>query len=152
MTGFFSIYDTIFDILRSLYPDDKKSDSSIFNFFKKFLDLVRSEALVYVIFSSNAYCNSARYCEYLSYKGSFLGSKTEKEAESVSQSVSRTYRISAYSVLGGFVSLLGLYIQGNISLYGMGLIILTTYFIINFIVQLHTDSADSLMILFLNNQ
>ena len=107
---------------------------------------------MYVIFSSNAYFNSSRYCEYLCYKGSLLGSENGKKNNSISQSVSRTYRISAYTVLGGFVSFLALFTHGKISIYGIALIILTTYFIINFIVQIHADSADSLMILFLNNQ
>lgn len=31
------------------------------------LDVVRSDALCYVALSGNPYCNSAKYCEYVTY-------------------------------------------------------------------------------------
>jgi hypothetical protein len=69
MNAFFSVLDFIFDIL---IPDRfEKSD----NFcgkccagFAGFFDLVRSDALAFVYLTGQAYCNSARYCDYIVHK------------------------------------------------------------------------------------
>lgn len=65
--------------------------------------------------------------------------------------MTRAYRISAYAVLGGLVSILALYINGHISIWGMVFVVFSSYFIINFFVQLHSDASDALMILYLDN-
>jgi|688.fasta_scaffold2482108_1 hypothetical protein len=66
-----------------------------------------------------------------------------------SQSASRSYRICAYLTLAGITGILALYVQGQISIMGLGIVIILSYFIVNFFVQVHADTGDAILILFL---
>jgi hypothetical protein len=140
MTGFFALADAIFDLVRGAHH---AHDNAICDACTSFFDLVRSEAMAYINLWGNPYCNSARYCEYLCDKSTVLQE---------SQSASRSYRIAAYAVLTGFTSLLGLYVNGEISLYGMGLIMIISLQITNFFVQINADAADGILMTYLSNE
>lgn len=96
----------------------------------------------YIAITGNSYCNAARYCQYLGELSPVLEN---------SQSASRAYRIAAYSTLSCIVAILGLYINGRISIYGIGIVIAISYFIVNFFVQVHADSADGILIAYLQS-
>ncbi len=112
MTGFFTLFDAIFDFLR---PEHDHCFSFYINcctklnfIFKDFFDFVRSDALAYVNLAGNPYCNSSRFCEMLCYK-----SRTTQ----YSQSTSRVYRLSAHFFIIGLVGFITLFMNGNISIY-----------------------------------
>ncbi len=72
MTGFFNVFDAIFDLLR---PEQGHCSqfyiqccSKLNFFFKDLFDFVRSDSLAYVNLAGNPYCNSSRYCEMLCNK------------------------------------------------------------------------------------
>lgn len=83
MNAFFGIADFIFD---ALIPnlDDENSCFYCINRFAGFFDLARSDSLALVYLSGNAYCNSARYSEYLHIKSS-LSSRLKRSLNSDSQ-------------------------------------------------------------------
>ena len=136
MSSFFNIFDTIFDLARG--SSFNKMGSICANL-DCFFDLVRSEAMPYIAITGNTYCNAARYCQYLCDQSMI--------AEN-SQSASRAYRFASYSALAGFVTILSLYIKGHVSIYGACIILALSYFIINFLVQMHADTADAILIAF----
>lgn len=140
MSTFFNIFDAIFDLVRG---GKINRGNTICDNLDCFFDLVRSDAMPYTAITGNSYCNAARYCQYLCELSNVLEN---------SQSASRAYRIAAYSTLAGLVSILGLYINGHISIYGMGLIFVISYFIVNFFVQIHADTADAILIAYLQNE
>lgn len=140
MSTFFNVFDAIFDLVRG---GKINRGNTICDNLDCFFDLVRSEAMPYIAITGNSYCNAARYCQYLCELSNVLEN---------SQSASRAYRIAAYSTLAGFVSILGLYINGHISIYGIGLVFVISYFIVNFFVQIHADAADGILIAYLQNE
>lgn len=140
MSAFFNIFDTIFDLARGSEVNDTNTICANLDCF---FDLVRSEAMPYIAITGNTYCNAARYCQYLCDQSKVLVN---------SQSASRAYRFAAYSALAGFVTFLGLYINGRISIFAAGIIMALSYFIINFFVQMHADAADGILIAFLQHE
>lgn len=104
MTGFFSFFDFILDVL---LPTSSRTNSNkcigCCGSFVSYYNLVRSDAMGFVYLSGNAYCNAARYCEYLCDKST---------ATSNSQQTSRVYRICAHMLISGIVSLLALWVSG----------------------------------------
>ena len=140
MSTFFNVFDAIFDLARGSKINDKNTICANIDCF---FDLVRSDAMPYIAISGISYCNAARYCQYLCDISNALEN---------SQTASRAYRIATYSTLAGLVSILGLYINGHISLYGIGLVFIISYFIINFFVQIHADTADGILIAYLQNE
>lgn len=102
MNAFFGITDFIFDAI--IPPlDDGNSCYYCINRFAGFFDLARSDALSIVYLSGNAYCNSARYAEYLANKSSNTA---------YSQSASRIYRFSAHFSIAATASLIAFWIFG----------------------------------------
>ena len=71
-------------------------------------DFVRSDSLAFVNLGGNPYCNSSRYCEMLCRKS---------VTTEYSQSSSRVYRLSAHILVMGIVGVIGLYMNGKISIY-----------------------------------
>lgn len=140
MSTFFNVFDTIFDLARG---GKVNKGNTVCDNLDCFFDLVRSDAMPYVAITGNSYCNAARYCQYLCELSSVLEN---------SQSASRAYRIATYSTLAAISSILGLYIDGHISIYGIGLVFLISYFIVNFFVQIHADAADGILIAYLQNE
>ena len=66
MTGFFTVFDYLFDLLKH---SDKEEDGCCDRCVKftfgcciKVFDLVRSDAMAYINATGNPYCNAARYC------------------------------------------------------------------------------------------
>ncbi len=96
----------------------------------------------YIAITGNSYCNAARYCQYLCELSNVLEN---------SQSASRAYRIAIYGTLSGIVSILGLYINGHISIYGIAAVFAISYFIVNFFVQAHADAGDGILIAYLQH-
>lgn len=141
MSAFFNIFDTIFDLARGSHANE--NDNTVCANLDCFFDLVRSEAMPYIAITGNTYCNAARYCQYLCEQSTVLEH---------SQSAGRAYRFAAYSTLAGFVTLLSLYIMGRISMFGAGIIMILSYFLINFFVQMHADTADGILIAFLQHE
>jgi len=60
--------------------------------------------------------------------------------------------VATYSTLAGIVSILGLYINGHISIYAISLVFIISYFIVNFFVQIHADTGDAILIAYLQNE
>lgn len=140
MTAFFRIFDTIFDLARGkqLHRHNTFCDKLDF-----FFDLVRSEAMPYISITGNSYCNSARYCEYLC---------DQSPALEASQSASRAYRLAAEATLTGIACILSLYVHGRISIFSVGILYIFSYFIINFFIQMHADTGDGILIVYLQNE
>jgi len=67
------------------------------------MDLVRSDAFAFLAASGNPFCNSAKYCEYLT---------EESMVTDGAQSVMRTYRLCAHLAIVGICSIFGLYVKG----------------------------------------
>lgn len=134
MTGFFGIADLILD---SLIPplDDTNGCFYCINRFAGFFDLVRSDALTVVYLSGNAYCNSARYAEYITNKSSNTA---------YSQSASRIYRFCAHFALAGVVSLVGFWwfgIVAEVAVPAMLILLLLCMTVATFFISLHADAG-----------
>lgn len=147
MTGFFSVGDYLFDLIKHSDKEEGGCCASCVNYVctgcLKVFDLVRSDAMAYINASGVPYCNSARYCEYLTDKSLLLEG---------SQSASRTYRICAHFLIAGIVGILGLYLKGSITALTILFIIMASLFISTFFISIQADAAEALIILFLNNE
>ena len=147
MTGFFSLGDYLFDLIKPSNEDDEGCYASCFNFTCKacikVFDLVRSDSMAYINAAGIPYCNSARYCEYLTDKSLLLDG---------SQSASRTYRICAHLAIASVVGILGLYLKGTITASIILFIVFASLIISTFFISIHADAAEALVILFLNNE
>ena len=142
MNAFFGIADFIFD---SLIPTCE-NDNGIFycvNRFAGFFDLARSDSLALVYLSGNAYCNSARYSEYLSLKSSFTR-RLKNSAES--QSASRIYRYATHFALAGITTLAAFWLFGyifkhEVAIPGMLMLLLISMGVSTFFISLHADAG-----------
>jgi hypothetical protein len=148
ITGYFSIVDYLFDLIKPPSRNDEDSAySSYFNFAcgscLKLLDLVRSDSMAYINLTGVPFCNSARYCEYLCDKSLILDE---------SQSTSRTYRLCAHFLIAGLVGILSMYIAGEITGTLVALILVLSLFISTYFISIHADAAEAIIILFLNNE
>ena len=105
--------------------------------------MVRSDALAFVNLAGNPYCNSARYCEYLCDRSLLFDG---------SQATSRTYRICAHLLIASLVVLIAMYLDGQLS-FGFGLVILClSIFISTYFISFHADIAESILIIFLEDE
>lgn len=136
MTAFFGIFDFIFD---ALIPDcDNNSSNPLVkccNCFAGYFDLVRSDSMTFVYLTGNAYCNSARYCEYVVNKSSLTSS---------SQSSSRIYRLTAHFAVSGIMSILALFVFSDgteVSISAIAILLLIGMGISTFFISLHADAA-----------
>lgn len=148
MTGFFTIGDYIFDLIKpsiSSPPTScyRKTHTKCCNPFKKVFDLVRSDAMAYIHITGNPYCNSARYCEYLC---------DNSAAVEESQTTSRSYRLSAHMLIGGIVSIICLYVKGKIVPTVVLVMIFISLFISTFFISIHVDAAEAIAISFIDNE
>lgn len=100
MNSFFSILDFICDALIPTFDDSNPCFYCI-NRFAGFFDLARSDAMTVVYLSGNAYCNSARYCEYVVNKYALT---------SQSQSISRIYRYCSHFAIAGVNCILAFWV------------------------------------------
>ena len=148
MTGFLSLEDFIFDILK---PDENANPdgcyTSCYNccciLCIRIFDLVRSDAMAYINLTGNPYCNSSRYCEYLCDRSIIMD---------YSQSTSRAYRICAHFLVTGIMIILALYLKGNISIYALLVIMIQTVFISTLFISIHADAAEAIQIIFLADE
>ena len=147
MTGFFTIGDYIFDLVKPSDNQEEGCCAECFNFCcnccLKVFDLVRSDAMTYINAAGTPYCNAARYCEYITDKSLLLEG---------SQSASRTYRICAHLLIAGAAGILGLYVKGTIGALSILFIVIAALFISTFFISIHADAAEAIIILFLNNE
>lgn len=156
MNAFFGIADFIFDAL--IPPlDDENSCFYCINRFAGFFDLARSDSLTLVYLSGNAYCNSARYSEYLHVKSS-LSSRVTRSlrtgADSDSQSVSRIYRFTAHFALAGIITLVAFWVFGyslkqEVAIPAMLILLFVSMGVATFFISLHADAGEAIMVLFL---
>lgn len=142
MNGFFGIADFIFDAL--IPPmDDSNGCFYCINRFAGFFDLARSDSMTLVYLSGNAYCQSARYAEYL----------TNKSSETAySQSASRIYRFCAHFALAGLVSLAafwGFGLAAEVAIPAMLVLLLISMGVATFFISLHADAGEAILILYL---
>jgi hypothetical protein len=142
MNGFFGIADFIFD---ALIPSLDDTDNCFYyiNRFAGVFDLARSDAMTVVYASGNAYCNSARYTEYLTHKSSDTA---------YSQLASRIYRYSAHFALAGIITLVGFWFFGlksEVSIPGMLILLLLSMGVSTFFISIHADAGDAILILYL---
>lgn len=139
MTGFFSIGDFFFDLIK---PSDNDNDdttckakvfsTSCCRGITKVFDLVRSDAMAYINLTGNSYCNSARYCEYICDQSRIL---------EYSQSCSRLYRFGAHLFIAGIIGIMSLYMKGAIAPFASMVIVIMTIFVCTFFVSIHADIA-----------
>jgi hypothetical protein len=126
------IPDLIIDLFRKTYTSENGCCGPF--------DLVRSDALALVSLSGMPYCNSAKYCEYLTY---------ESITSNSNQSVLKIYRIAAHLLIAGTVSILGLYIKGTIDPYTIGFTILIGIFISTYLISYQADPAEAFLLMYL---
>jgi hypothetical protein len=133
---FLFVPDIIADLFR--FTDKAKTDSCDLGCVG-FLDLVRSDAMAYVVLTGNSYCNSAKYCEYFTRESMTCDS---------TQSPLRLYRISAHILIAGIVSLVGLYIKGQIEPYTIAATIIIGMFVSTYIISYQADPAEAILLMF----
>lgn len=129
----FFIPDLVLDFFRS--DSSEHEAGGCFKFF----DLVRSDAMAYVALTGNPYCHSSKYCEYFTHSSMLHSSD---------QSALRLYRICAHILIAGIVSILGLYIKGNIEPYTIGATIVIGMFVCTFIVSYQSDPAEAILLMY----
>ena len=134
INAFFFIPDMIGDFVRICIPGESE------NCCTKLLDLVRSDAYSYIALTGNPFCNSAKYCEYLT---------NESMACDGNQSSMRIYRICAHLCIVGTTSILGLYIKGTVEAYTIAAVLILGIFVSTFIISYHSDASEALLIMFL---
>ena len=69
-----------------------------------------------------------------------------------SQSTSRAYRICAHFLVTGVMTILALYIKGNISIYALLVIMIQTIFIATLFISVHADATEAIQIIFLADE
>lgn len=95
----------------------------------------------YIFLTGNPYCNSARYCELLCAKSPLTRG---------SQSISRGYRICAHFLLSSVVAMVSVGLQGRgTSVYVVGVAFVLGLFLATFLVSLHADATESILVVFL---
>lgn len=149
MNAFFGIADFICDALIPELPEDNGCFHCI-NKFAAYFDLARSDALTIVYVSGNAYCNSARYCEYIAGKLS-----RNNATSSESQTSSRIYRYTSHFAIGCIISLLAFWVFGlssEVSISAMLVLLLISMGVATFFISLHADAAESVFILYFMEQ
>lgn len=137
MTGFFSVFDLIFDLIK---PDENANPNGAYTRCYRavcvccirIFDLVRSDSMAYINLTGNPFCNSSRYCEYLCGRSIIMD---------YSQSTSRAYRFCAHFLIVGIMALLALYIKGVISIYALLIIMVQSIFIATLLISIHADAA-----------
>lgn len=145
ITSFFAVFDLLFDIFK---PTDKNSTYGRFceclcGCCQRIFDLVRSDAMAFVVLTGNPVCNSARYCEYLCDKSVL----TE-----YSQSCSRIYRISAHFFIASLTLLYSIYMTQNKSIFAFLIILVGALVVSTFFISLHADAAEAIQIIYLLDQ
>jgi hypothetical protein len=100
---------------------------------------VRTDALAYVILTGNPYCQSAKYCEYITH---------ESMLHDGNQSTLRLYRICAHVFIAGLVSILGLFIKGGIEPYTVGATFIIGMFVSTYIISYQADPAEALLMMY----
>lgn len=142
MNAFFGIADFIFDAL--IPPmDDSNNCYYCFNRFAGFFDLARSDSLTVVYLSGNAYCNSARYAEYITNKSS---------QTAYSQSASRIYRYCAHFALASLVSLAAFWsfgLSAEVAIPAMLILLFISMGVATFFISLHADAGEAILLLYL---
>jgi hypothetical protein len=105
--------------------------------------LVRSDALAFVYLTGNAYCNSARYCDYAVFKSKITQN---------SQGLTRIYRLTSHFAIAGVVCILSFWVLnlgGEVSISAMWILLLLSLGVATFFVSLNADSAEAITILYL---
>lgn len=151
MNAFFGLADFIFDALIPSYDEEDNICFYWINRFAGFFDLARSDSLTLVYLSGNAYCNSARYSEYLSVKSRISFSASQ------SQSASRIYRYTAHFALAGIITLVAFWIFGftfkqEVAIPGMFILLLVAMGVSTFFISLHADAGEAILVLYLMEQ
>lgn len=145
MTGFFSLGDWLFDIIK---PSPTMGENHPCNKFHRtacrpchnLFDIVRSDAMGYVYLSGNPYCNSARYCQYLC---------DNSAAVEAAQTTSRAYRLGAHMLIASITTIIALYFRHKILPTYVLVIIFTSMFISTFFISLHADASEAILISFM---
>ena len=144
MNAFFGIFDFIAD---ALVPEvDKENDNACMSCVKGlagFFDLARSDALTIVYLSGTAFCNSARYSEYLAFHN--------KDTHQT-QSLSRIYRYTSHFAVGGVICILAFWILGlqtEVSVSAMLIMLIMSMGVATFFISIHADASEAILILYL---
>lgn len=142
MTGLFALPDAIFDFFKpeNILSGYAKCYTQCCFWLYGFFDLVRSDAMAFIHLTGLPYCNSARYCEYLSTNTPVFGGH---------QSISRLYRFGSHVLLASIATIAGLYYTGNVSFWSVVFSFIFTYFVTTFFASLHSDAADAICVTFL---
>ena len=147
MTGFLTLLDYFFDLIKPASKNDESCYGRCFSFActccSSVSDLVRSDTMTYINLAGIPYCNASRYCEYLVEKSFLMDG---------SQSASRTYRICAHFLIGSAVGIFGLYLKGTITAVTVFVVVGISLFISTYFISIHADAAEAMIILFLNNE
>jgi hypothetical protein len=105
-----------------------------------FFNLIREESFAYTFLTSLPYCNSSRYCEYLSSESKFYN---------YNQTVNRLYRLNLHIIpifLTLLIAMITMEKAGGNSPYGIICITLITFFTITYPIAYQGDTAEGLLI------
>lgn len=148
LNAFFNFIDFLFETLRC-YPDGCCGMCApCSNLFSRccgcFFDLVRNDAYSYINLTGIPYCNAARNCEVLCNSSRlFVGS----------QSVLFFYRLCAHTFCVGLTVLISYALMkgkiSGINTWSLVLIILLSYCIVTYFIDIHADAAEGLQISYL---
>lgn len=136
INSFFFVPDLLLDFCRSdtTGNEERYSEGCL-----RFFDLVRADAMAYIALTGNPYCQSAKYCEYFTHVSMLHNGD---------QSTMRLYRICAHILIPGLVSILGLYIKGEIEPYTIGATIIIGMFVCTYIISFQADPAEALLLMY----
>lgn len=148
LNGFFNFINFVLEMVRC-YPDGNCAvcapvSKCFTNYFCCFFDLVRNDTYAYINLTGIPYCDSARNCESLcNHSSIFVGR----------QSVMFLYRLCSHVFCIGttifFVSLLMLKETGSINLSIVALMILFTYCLVTYFIDVHADAAEGIQVSYL---
>lgn len=136
INSFFFVPDLILDLFRN---DTNSNEERYSESCLRFFDLVRTDAMAYIALTGNPYCQSAKYCEYFTHVSMLHDGD---------QSAVRLYRICAHILISGVVSILGLYIKGQIEPYTIGATIIIGMFVSTYIISYQADPAEALLLMY----
>lgn len=140
--GFFSFFDGFFDFFKPSSQNTWHAQccANYFSFVYDFFDIVRHDAMGYISLTGLPYCNSARYCDFLSVNTPLFGGN---------QSISRLFRFAGHLLLTSIITIVGIFFAGYTSLYSVVISIILTYFVVEMFASLHANAAEGICVSFL---
>ena len=145
MSGFFTIFDYFFDMIRPANQDCcyYKYFNCLFGWLKCLGSLIRPDALTIVAVNGSSYSNSAKFCEYLTGKAPL----TEYY-----QFSSRLFSLATHALIISLSIAFAIYFPKVRSIESIVIVIINAWTISTCFISFYPDIAQSVFILYLLDQ